>query len=107
MEKIWNTLLPWFHSKVVHIGADEYNDPDLSDHEFAQSYNYIVNSISAYISDESGKNMRIRGTHPPQSNYTDQIDRNTTIQHLKLFEDNPLLDYVSNGYNAINFNDSC
>lgn len=26
METIWKTFLPWFHSKVVHIGADEYVD---------------------------------------------------------------------------------
>jgi hexosaminidase len=30
MESIWETFLPWFHSKVVHIGADEYVDASLS-----------------------------------------------------------------------------
>lgn len=31
MKSIWSTFLPWFHSKVVHIGADEYVDTALSD----------------------------------------------------------------------------
>lgn len=30
METVWKTFLPWFHSKVVHIGADEYVDSALS-----------------------------------------------------------------------------
>lgn len=30
MKTIWKTFLPWFHSKVVHIGADEYVDDKLS-----------------------------------------------------------------------------
>jgi hexosaminidase len=29
MKTIWETFLPWFHSKVVHIGADEYVDYSL------------------------------------------------------------------------------
>lgn len=31
MKTIWKTFLPWFNSKVVHIGADEYVDTALSD----------------------------------------------------------------------------
>lgn len=30
MQTIWKTFLPWFHSKVVHIGADEYVDASLA-----------------------------------------------------------------------------
>lgn len=30
MKTIWDTFLPWFHSKVVHIGADEYVDSSLT-----------------------------------------------------------------------------
>jgi hexosaminidase len=29
VETIWDIFLPWFHSKVVHIGADEYVDKQL------------------------------------------------------------------------------
>ena len=30
MKAIWKTFLPWFHSKTVSIGADEYNDNSLT-----------------------------------------------------------------------------
>lgn len=30
MERIWKIFLPWFHTKVVHIGADEYVDTSLT-----------------------------------------------------------------------------
>lgn len=30
MEEIWKVFLPWFHSKTVHIGADEYVDASLT-----------------------------------------------------------------------------
>jgi hexosaminidase len=29
-QTIWKTFLPWFHSKTVHIGADEYFDSSLT-----------------------------------------------------------------------------
>jgi hexosaminidase len=29
-ETIWKTFLPWFHTKTVHIGADEYVDASLT-----------------------------------------------------------------------------
>lgn len=29
-QAIWKTFLPWFHSKTVHIGADEYFDQSLT-----------------------------------------------------------------------------
>jgi hexosaminidase len=29
--QIWKTFLPWFQSKTVHIGADEYRDESLDD----------------------------------------------------------------------------
>jgi hexosaminidase len=31
MKTIWKTFLPWFQSKTIHIGADEYRDPSLDD----------------------------------------------------------------------------
>ena len=87
METIWATFLPWFHSKAVHIGADEYVDPTLSTYELAEQYNRFVNVMDGYIGAESGKEMRIWGTYPPQKNYTDNIYTNVTIQHWEFFED--------------------
>ncbi|KAJ7920852.1 glycoside hydrolase superfamily, partial [Mycena leptocephala] len=59
MEAIWRTFLPWFHSKTVHIGADEY------DSSLANDYILFVNTLSSFIG------------------------RNITIQHWEFFEDNP------------------
>jgi hexosaminidase len=107
VETIWKTFLPWFQSKAVHIGADEYADSSLSAYQLAESYNHFVNTMDSYIRGESGKEMRIWGTYPPQKNYTSQIHKDVTIQHWEFFEDNPLFDYVDNGYRMINSDDSC
>ena len=45
------------------------------------------------------------GTYPPQRNYTKNISKDVTIQHWEFFEDNPLFDYIDNGYNVINSDD--
>lgn len=58
MKSIWGVFLPWFHSKVVSIGADEYTGPPAD-------YNTFVNEMDDFISAESGKSMRIWGTFPP------------------------------------------
>jgi hexosaminidase len=106
METIWKTFLPWFHSKAVHIGADEYTSTTETTYELAEAYNTFVNTMDDYIGSESGKQMRIWGTYPPQSNYTDNIDKNVTVQHWEFFEDNPLFDYIDNGYQVINSDDT-
>lgn len=104
MKTLWQTFGPWFHSKVVHIGADEYVDEDLTTYELANLYNTFVNAMSSFLSGLS-KSMRIWGTYPPQANYTNNIDRNVTIQHWEFFEDNPKYDYIKNGYSVINSDD--
>jgi hexosaminidase len=52
MEAIWNIFLPWFHSKTVHIGADEY------DSTLANDYILFVNTMSSFIRASSGKDIR-------------------------------------------------
>lgn len=89
MESIWSTFLPWFHSKSIHIGADEYVDEDLDPYELGELYNRFVNALNAFIGGVSDKTMRIWGTYPPQANYTANIATNVTIQHWALFEDYP------------------
>jgi hexosaminidase len=61
MKDIWRTFLPWFQSKAVHIGADEYVDEDLSEYDVAEVYNYFVNTMHEFISSETGQEMRIWG----------------------------------------------
>lgn len=105
MEAIWSTFLPWFHSKSVHIGADEYVDEDLGPYELGELYNRFVIALNAFIAGVSDKTITIWGTYPPQDNYTANIATNVTVQHWEFFEDYPLQDYIQNGYDVINSDD--
>ncbi|KAF7319113.1 putative glycosyl hydrolase family 20 [Mycena chlorophos] len=49
MNTIWSTFLPWFHTKMVHIGADEY------DSTLADEYILFVNTMSSFVGGTSGK----------------------------------------------------
>lgn len=96
IKSIWTEFLPWFHTKEVHIGADEY------DADFADDYVNFVNEISQFIHQTSGKTVRIWGTYEP-SNLT--IDRNVTIQHWQYGQSDPV-DLARRGYNIINSEDT-
>ncbi|KAI1212330.1 glycoside hydrolase family 20 protein [Annulohypoxylon truncatum] len=98
MKTIWSTFLDWFHSKTVHIGADEYTgDPN--------EYNRFVNEMASYICGESGKSTRIWGTFPPKPEYTN-VYENVSIQHWEFFEDDPYHDYILNNYSVLNSDDT-
>ncbi|KAK8159361.1 glycoside hydrolase superfamily [Phyllosticta citrichinensis] len=101
VKTIWRTFLPWFHSKTVHIGADEY------DSKLADDYNSFVREMDSFIQAESGftKKIRIWGTFPPKDNYTN-ISTDGSIQHWEFFEDNPLFDYILNNYTVLNSDDA-
>jgi hexosaminidase len=96
MKSIWSTFLPWFHSKVVHIGADEY------DSALADDYNFFVNTMSSFITNTSGKETRIWGTNEPGR--TSTVDRSITIQHWEFFEDNPF-QLLNQSYRVLNSDD--
>ncbi|KAE8381193.1 glycoside hydrolase superfamily [Aspergillus bertholletiae] len=98
MKSIWKTFLPWFHSKTVHIGADEY------DKDLVADYTSFVNTMRDYISEESGKDMRIWGTFTPVEGAN--VSTDVSIQHWEFFEDNPYFDYIKNGYDVINSDDA-
>ncbi|KAI1099997.1 glycoside hydrolase family 20 protein [Jackrogersella minutella] len=98
MKTIWSTFLGWFHSKTVHIGADEYTgDPN--------EYNRFVNEMAGYIAQESGKSIRIWGTFPPKPEYTN-VYLNVSVQHWEFFEDDPYHDYILNNYSVLNSDDT-
>ncbi|KAF7316105.1 Beta-hexosaminidase [Mycena indigotica] len=97
MESIWKTFLPWFKSKTVHIGADEY------DSSLANDYNLFVNTMSSFIRDNSGKDIRIWGTNEPSR--SSSVSPNITIQHWEFFEDNPLA-LIKQGYRVLNADDA-
>lgn len=101
MKTTWDTFLPWFHAKTVHIGADEYT-AEVND------YNIFVNAMADHITSVSNKSIRIWGTFPPvykQPGYIN-IYKNVSIQHWEFFEDNPLYDYIRNNYTVLNSDDT-
>lgn len=98
MKAIWGEFLPWFQSKVVSIGADEYTGA-------GADYNLFVNAMAGFIAAESGKDTRIWGTFPPRESYAENVFKNVSVQHWEFFEDDPYLDYILNGYDVVNSND--
>lgn len=100
MQLIWSTFLPWFHSKTVHIGADEYSS------DFIADYTTFVNDMNSFIRNTSSKDIRIWGTFPPSAlpNITN-VNQNVSIQHWEFFEANPYFDFIQRGYNVLNSDD--
>lgn len=96
MKSIWTDFLPWFHTKEVHIGADEY------DSSLADDYIAFVNEMSHFVSETSGKNVRIWGTPEPSDKLS--IDKNITIQHWQYGQSDPV-ELARDGYQIINSED--
>ncbi|KAJ4156125.1 hypothetical protein LMH87_001338 [Akanthomyces muscarius] len=100
MKAIWAEFLPWFHTKLVSIGADEYHGP-------VADYNHFVNTMHDFISSSSNKTMSIWGTFPPKYDGSyDNIHQDVAVQHWEFFEDKPLTDYIRNNYSVINSDDT-
>ncbi|KAJ5116299.1 hypothetical protein N7456_000647 [Penicillium angulare] len=99
MKTIWRTFLPWFHSKVVHIGADEYDSSLVSD------YTHFVNEMNTFIQQETSnrKSMRIWGTFTPKEGAN--VSKSVSYQHWDVSADEPYFDYIQNGYNVLNSDD--
>lgn len=53
VKAIWEEFLPWFQTKEVHIGANEY-DADLAD-----DYITFVNEMKDWVNKTSGKRIHI------------------------------------------------
>ncbi|CAI9628108.1 unnamed protein product [Alternaria burnsii] len=96
VKAIWSEFLPWFQTKEVHIGADEY-DPDLAD-----DYINFVNEMSDFVNSTSGKRIRIWGTYEPSENLS--ISKDVIIQHWQYGQSDPL-ELQGGGYNIINSED--
>ncbi|KAI0876109.1 putative beta-N-hexosaminidase [Hypoxylon argillaceum] len=97
VKRIWEEFLPWFQTKEVHIGADEY-DPTL-----ANDYINFVNTLSTFIHTTSNKRVRIWGTYEPST--TQALDPTITIQHWQYGQSDPLALHAS-GYPLINTADT-
>lgn len=96
VKSIWSEFLPWFHTKEVHIGADEY------DSTLANDYIAFVNELSQFIRQNSGKGIRIWGTYEPSD--TQSVDKNITIQHWQYGQSDPVI-LAQDGYQIINSED--
>jgi hexosaminidase len=96
VKAIWSEFLPWFQTKQVHIGADEY-DPELAD-----DYINFVNEMADFINSTSGKRIRIWGTDEPSENVT--ISKDVIIQHWQYGQSDPVA-LQKNGYDVINSED--
>jgi hexosaminidase len=97
VQRIWTEFLPWFETREVHIGADEY------DAELADDYITFVNKMSRFINSTSDKRSRIWGTHEP-SKKNQTIDKNIVIQHWQYGQSDPV-QLVKDGYDVINSED--
>lgn len=69
-------------------------------------YNLLVNSLNTYIRETSNKTVRIWSTFPPNDAYETQVDKSVSVQHWEFFEDNPYFDYIKNGYDVLNSDDT-
>ncbi|KAJ6486918.1 glycoside hydrolase [Mycena sanguinolenta] len=94
IKAIWDEVLPWFDSSEVSIGADEY------DASLADDYISFVNEMAQYISQKSGKSIRVWGTNEPST--TLSIDTNVTIQHWDFPGDSIPVQLMERGYRIIN-----
>ncbi|KAI8577791.1 hypothetical protein K450DRAFT_282250 [Umbelopsis ramanniana AG] len=99
MMSVWDEFAPWFDSKTLHIGADEYPSSQ------AAQFRDYVDTIARYIWEKHGKKPQVWGTGIEfDKNQTLSIDTNITISHWANWEDNPK-NVTNNGYKIINVND--
>ncbi|KAL1644227.1 hypothetical protein SLS58_004507 [Diplodia intermedia] len=96
VKRIWSEFLPWFQTKEVHIGADEY------DSTLADDYIGFVNEMSSFIQSTSNKTIRIWGTEEPSENLT--ISKDVIIQHWQYGQSDPV-QLHADGYSLINSED--
>lgn len=96
VKAIWTEFLPWFQTKEVHIGADEY------DSELADDYINFVNEMSRFIDTTSGKRIRIWGTHEPSNTLV--LSKDIIIQHWQYGQSDPTA-LQNTGYGLINSED--
>ncbi|KAH7027841.1 glycoside hydrolase superfamily [Microdochium trichocladiopsis] len=96
VQRIWQEFLPWFQTKEVHIGADEY-DPTLAD-----DYIRFVNEMERFVRTSSGKGIRIWGTYEPSENLS--ISQQVVVQHWQYGQSDPVA-LARSHYQVINSED--
>lgn len=97
MNSIWDEFLPWFDSKQVDIGADEYPTSD------ANHYRQFINAYDAYLGSK-GKSIRMWGSLSKMPS-TVRVNTDVVIDDWNNDWANPV-DMVKQGYAVINANDN-
>jgi hexosaminidase len=97
MNSIWNEFLPWFDTRQVSIGADEYLQSD------ANRYRQYINTYDAYMK-RAGRTVRIWGS---LSEMKSPIKVNSDVV-VDVWNNNWAhpVDMVKQGLNIINSNDN-
>lgn len=95
VKRIWDEFLPWFETKEVHIGADEY------DMDLAEDYKMFVETMATHIADTAEKRVRIWGTYLGL-----ELDKSLDIivQHWQYGQSDPE-ELVGFGHDVINSQD--
>ncbi|RMZ41123.1 hypothetical protein AFCA_005037 [Aspergillus flavus] len=96
VKSIWTEFLPWFQTKEVHIGADEY------DATLADDYIDFVNDMAEFMDEQAGKTIRIWGTYEPSD--TRNISKDVIIQHWQYGQSDPV-ELAEQCYEVINSED--
>jgi len=97
MNAIWDEFLPWFDSKQVDIGADEYSTND------AAHYRQFINTYDAYLRSK-GKTIRMWGSLTKMQSDI-KVNTDIVIDDWNNSWANPM-DMVHQGYSIINANDN-
>lgn len=95
VKRIWDEFLPWFETKEVHIGADEY------DMDLAEDYKMFVETLAAHIGETTDKRVRIWGTYLGL-----ELDKDLDIivQHWQYGQSDPE-ELIEFGHEVINSED--
>jgi hexosaminidase len=97
LNAIWDEFLPWFDSRQVDIGADEYSPKD------ADRYRQFINTYEAYLKNR-GKNVRMWGTLTRMKSRV-VVNNDIVIDVWDNGWANPV-DMVQQGFHIINANDN-
>ena len=97
LNAIWNEFLPWFDSKQVDIGADEYTPSD------ATHYREFINTYDTFLRSK-GKTVRMWGSLSEMPGNI-KVNTNITIDDWNNGWSNPLA-MADAGYPLINANDN-
>lgn len=98
IKRIWDEFMPWFETKEVHVGADEY------DATLADDYIGFVNEMAEWVNSTAGKRIRIWGTPMDEPEEDIVIDTDIIVQHWQFGQSDPL-ELAKLGHDVINSND--